>query len=197
MPIGGNYLCPSLFLYLCWFRLKMVLLYLSHDDGSSNRSSILLLQTTRVQTAPWQQSYQNGRAETGWLHRSTPPCFRAYSFLAWNILGYVHSPPFSQWPRLSKIRRISASVDIKSDFRLDHLWWIDTYCICALGYVFYHSNNLSGADIYLEIYSNVPNPLMPMNLFKDLRGFVCLNVMAACAGGLYVSLSILWPSRKS
>ena len=48
----------------------------------------------------------------------------------------------------------------------------------------------------VEIYSNVPNPLVPMHFFKDVRGFVCLNIVAAVAGTVYLSLSIIWPSRK-
>lgn len=173
----------------------MVLLHLSHDDGPSNRSSVLLLQTTWIQTIAWQHSYKNGRVETGGFRRSAPTGFRAHTFLTWDILGFVHIILFPHGLPLNKNRRVSTSMDFKSHLGLNHFWRVDTCCLCALGYELHHYL-LSEANKCLEIYSNVPNPLMPMNLFKDLRGFVCLNVMAACAGGLYVSLSILWPSRK-
>ncbi len=53
--------------------------------------------------------------------------------------------------------------------------------------------------IYLtcpEIYGNVSNPLVPMHYFKDVRGFVMLTIIGSVAGTLYISLSILWPSRE-
>ncbi|KKY26999.1 putative trichothecene efflux pump [Phaeomoniella chlamydospora] len=46
-----------------------------------------------------------------------------------------------------------------------------------------------------EIYSQHPNPLVPMHFFKDVRGFLCLNVIAAVSGTTYIALSILWPSQ--
>jgi hypothetical protein len=48
----------------------------------------------------------------------------------------------------------------------------------------------------IEIYSRQPNPIVPMELFKDLSGFVCLNIIEAVAGTSYVALSIIWPSRE-
>ena len=47
------------------------------------------------------------------------------------------------------------------------------------------------------MFAGIPNPLVPTYYFRDLRGFVCLNIISAVAGTLYVSLSIIWPSRKS
>jgi hypothetical protein len=49
--------------------------------------------------------------------------------------------------------------------------------------------------VFWEIYSGTPNPLVPMHFFKDFRGFVCLNIICAVSGVLYVSLSIIWPSQ--
>ncbi|RFU28413.1 hypothetical protein B7463_g7912, partial [Scytalidium lignicola] len=49
--------------------------------------------------------------------------------------------------------------------------------------------------ILWEIYSNVSNPLVPMHFFKDVRGFVCLNIICIVSGVLYVSLSVIWPSQ--
>jgi hypothetical protein len=47
-----------------------------------------------------------------------------------------------------------------------------------------------------ELYSGVPNPLVPMHFFKDIRGFVCLVIIGSVSGVMYVALSIIWPSRK-
>lgn len=46
-----------------------------------------------------------------------------------------------------------------------------------------------------EMFSGVPNPLVPTHLFRDIRGFVMLNVIASVAGTVYVSMSIIWPSQ--
>jgi hypothetical protein len=47
-----------------------------------------------------------------------------------------------------------------------------------------------------EIYGPHPNPIVPMQFFKDLRGFVCLVIIESVAGTSYVALSIIWPSRE-
>ncbi|EXJ70269.1 uncharacterized protein A1O5_06337 [Cladophialophora psammophila CBS 110553] len=46
-----------------------------------------------------------------------------------------------------------------------------------------------------EIYSKVPNPLVPMYVFRDLRGYVCLTVIISVSGVIYIALSIIWPSQ--
>lgn len=48
----------------------------------------------------------------------------------------------------------------------------------------------------LEIYSKVPNPIVPMYLFKDVRGFLCMNIIGSMGGVIYVAMSIIWPSRR-
>jgi hypothetical protein len=35
-----------------------------------------------------------------------------------------------------------------------------------------------------------------MYLFKDVRGFTCLNIIGSMGGTVYMALSIIWPSRK-
>lgn len=52
------------------------------------------------------------------------------------------------------------------------------------------------AFIFYEAYSSTPNPFVEMRLFKNLRGFVCLNVISMAGGALYLSLSIIWPQRE-
>ncbi|KAK4947679.1 hypothetical protein LTR10_013625 [Elasticomyces elasticus] len=51
------------------------------------------------------------------------------------------------------------------------------------------------AFVLYEIYSGVPNPLVPMYFFKDLRGFDCLVVICGVSGISYVAPSIIWPSQ--
>jgi hypothetical protein len=36
-----------------------------------------------------------------------------------------------------------------------------------------------------------------MRLFKDVRGFVILNVLSALSGAIYIGLTIIWPTRES
>lgn len=47
-----------------------------------------------------------------------------------------------------------------------------------------------------EAYCPSPNPFIEMRLFKNLRGFVCLNVISMAGGALYLSLSLIWPQRE-
>lgn len=49
--------------------------------------------------------------------------------------------------------------------------------------------------VFWEIYSKVPNPIVPMYLFKDVRGFTCMNIIGSMGGTIYVALSIIWPSQ--
>lgn len=47
-----------------------------------------------------------------------------------------------------------------------------------------------------EAYCPSPNPFVEMRLFKNLRGFLCLNVISMAGGALYLSLQIIWPQRE-
>lgn len=47
-----------------------------------------------------------------------------------------------------------------------------------------------------EAYTSSPNPFVDLKLFKDIRGFVCLNVISMAAGAMYISLQIIWPQRE-
>ena len=50
--------------------------------------------------------------------------------------------------------------------------------------------------ISTEIYSGVPNPLVPMHFFEDVRGFVRLIIIALVRGTIFfVAMSIIWPSQ--
>ncbi|KAI1613098.1 fungal trichothecene efflux pump [Exophiala viscosa] len=51
------------------------------------------------------------------------------------------------------------------------------------------------AFVLYEIFSGVPNPLVPMYFFKDVRGFDCLVVICGVSGISYVAPSIIWPSQ--
>lgn len=46
-----------------------------------------------------------------------------------------------------------------------------------------------------EIYSGVPNPLVPMYFFRDIRGFTCLVIVCGISGVAYVGPSIIWPTQ--
>lgn len=47
-----------------------------------------------------------------------------------------------------------------------------------------------------EAYCPSPNPFIEMRLFKNVRGFVCLNVISMAGGALYLSLQLIWPQRE-
>ncbi|KAL2421666.1 Trichothecene efflux pump TRI12 [Exophiala dermatitidis] len=50
---------------------------------------------------------------------------------------------------------------------------------------------------FWEVFSHTPNPLIPMHLFKDLRGFTPLFIISAVSGTVYLATAILWPSQIS
>ncbi|KIV91538.1 hypothetical protein PV10_06067 [Exophiala mesophila] len=62
-------------------------------------------------------------------------------------------------------------------------------CLLIIGFV------LCVLFVLWEIYSNVPNPLMPMYFFKDVRGFTCLAIIDAISGAGYVAPSVIWPMQ--
>ncbi|OAL40510.1 hypothetical protein AYO20_00246 [Fonsecaea nubica] len=51
--------------------------------------------------------------------------------------------------------------------------------------------------IFLVYEANCPspNPFVEMRLFKNVRGFVCLNVISMAGGALYLSLQLIWPQQ--
>jgi hypothetical protein len=51
------------------------------------------------------------------------------------------------------------------------------------------------AFILYEIYGNVKYPIIPMPMFKDVRGFACINIISAITGCINVALFIVWPSQ--
>lgn len=48
---------------------------------------------------------------------------------------------------------------------------------------------------FWEAYSNRPNPLVPMYVFKDVRGFSMLCIICAVSGVGYLATAIIWPSQ--
>lgn len=53
------------------------------------------------------------------------------------------------------------------------------------------------AFVVYEVYTPSPNPFIDLQLFKNVRGFVCLNIISAAAGAIYIALNIIWPQRES
>ena len=49
--------------------------------------------------------------------------------------------------------------------------------------------------VFWEIYAPLQYPLIPMKYFRDLRGFVCVNIICYVSGIVYIALSIIWPSQ--
>ncbi|KAJ9640795.1 hypothetical protein H2204_003084 [Knufia peltigerae] len=49
------------------------------------------------------------------------------------------------------------------------------------------------AFLFYEAYCPSPNPFVEMRLFKNVRGFVCLNIISMAGGALYLSLQLIWP----
>ncbi|OAG44502.1 hypothetical protein AYO21_01498 [Fonsecaea monophora] len=50
--------------------------------------------------------------------------------------------------------------------------------------------------VIYEVYTPSPNPIVDMTLFKDIRGYVCLNIVSMAAGAMYIALNVIWPQRK-
>ncbi|KIW86576.1 hypothetical protein Z517_01974 [Fonsecaea pedrosoi CBS 271.37] len=49
--------------------------------------------------------------------------------------------------------------------------------------------------ILWEMFSKVEYPIIPLRLFKDLRGFTCCAILSATSGTSYTALNIVWPSE--
>ncbi|KIW84313.1 hypothetical protein Z517_03563 [Fonsecaea pedrosoi CBS 271.37] len=52
-----------------------------------------------------------------------------------------------------------------------------------------------GVLLIIFAVSKVPNKLVPLYFFRDLRGFVCLITIEMVSGTIYIALSIIWPSQ--
>jgi RsiW-degrading membrane proteinase PrsW (M82 family) len=50
--------------------------------------------------------------------------------------------------------------------------------------------------VFYEAWTPSPNPIVDLTLFKDVRGYLCLNIVAMAAGAMYIALSVIWPQRK-
>lgn len=48
-----------------------------------------------------------------------------------------------------------------------------------------------------EAYSGVQYPIIPLRLYKDLRGFTCCAILSATSGTSYTALNIVWPTEVS
>ena len=48
---------------------------------------------------------------------------------------------------------------------------------------------------FWEAYSKRPNALVPMHVFKDVRGFSMLCIICAVSGVGYLATAIIWPSQ--
>jgi hypothetical protein len=46
-----------------------------------------------------------------------------------------------------------------------------------------------------EGFSKRPNALIPVHVFKDVRGFVMLCIICAVSGVVYLATAIIWPSQ--
>lgn len=51
------------------------------------------------------------------------------------------------------------------------------------------------AYVLYEVYGKVTNPIIPMHLFKDIRGFGCVVIISAITGCLQTAAFIVWPSQ--
>ncbi|KAH0847595.1 hypothetical protein FOPE_00742 [Fonsecaea pedrosoi] len=49
--------------------------------------------------------------------------------------------------------------------------------------------------VIYEVYTPSPNPIVDMTLFKDIRGYVCLNIVSMAAGAMYIALNVIWPQQ--
>ncbi|KAJ5916116.1 hypothetical protein N7504_000131 [Penicillium tannophilum] len=49
--------------------------------------------------------------------------------------------------------------------------------------------------VLYEVYGNVSTPIIPMHLFKDVRGFACVVIISAVCGCLQTAAFIVWPSQ--
>jgi len=46
-----------------------------------------------------------------------------------------------------------------------------------------------------EAYSGVEYPIIPLRLYRDLRGFTCCAILSATSGTSYTALNIVWPTE--
>ncbi|KAF9737478.1 hypothetical protein PMIN04_009176 [Paraphaeosphaeria minitans] len=51
------------------------------------------------------------------------------------------------------------------------------------------------AFILYEVFLTPAQPIIPMRLFRDLRGFTCLEVISATYGVMNIALFIIWPQQ--
>ncbi|KAF2806809.1 trichothecene efflux pump [Mytilinidion resinicola] len=49
--------------------------------------------------------------------------------------------------------------------------------------------------VLYEVFVPLAVPIIPMRLFKSVRGFVILNILSALSGAIYIGLSIIWPTQ--
>ncbi|CZR68169.1 related to trichothecene efflux pump [Phialocephala subalpina] len=46
-----------------------------------------------------------------------------------------------------------------------------------------------------EAYTPSPNPMVDLTLFKDIQGYLCLNIVSMAAGAMYIALNVIWPQQ--
>jgi hypothetical protein len=49
--------------------------------------------------------------------------------------------------------------------------------------------------VLYEVFGKVASPIIPMHLFKDIRGFSCVVIISAITGCLQTAAFIVWPSQ--
>ena len=99
-------------------------------------------------------------------------------------------------PLLITLQVVSLSPGPRPVFSVYSSVEASSYSFCSLSGVSPFASNQDRMKlINAEIFSGMPNPLVPMHFFKDLRGFVCLIVIASVSGTIYVAMSIIWPSQ--
>lgn len=56
-------------------------------------------------------------------------------------------------------------------------------CACTVAFVLW------------ECFANLSQPIIPMRLFKDVRGLACIIILSAVFGAINTALFIIWPSQ--
>ena len=51
------------------------------------------------------------------------------------------------------------------------------------------------AFVLYEIYGGPELPIYDMRLFKDFRGFACINIISAIAGCMNFAVYVVWPAQ--
>ena len=157
--------------------LKVDLLHLSDHPGHRVGFDGILLSPSKLSSATRAREDSHGRDQAYRLGWNVVACGRVGPLLTRSILGYVISTGFTPYTNI----QLGGAPLPWSSARILGLLISGAITLVLFG--------------FWEVYSHTPNPLIPMHLFKDVRGFTVLFIISAVSGTVYLTTAILWPSQ--